>query len=100
MNNDVLRMGCCCVCGSRGRLSDIGACLSCHARAYAAAEALREWVHFLRHGLEDGEAAPDWEELRGNLAGLARPLGDLCRILEASAHREGVEAELQEGWCW
>jgi hypothetical protein len=84
-------------------LSDLGVCLSCHAHACAVAEALREWVHFLRHGLEgqgDGEAAPDAEALRDSMGDLARPLGKFCRLLEASAMREGVEAELQEGWCY
>jgi hypothetical protein len=82
MSNDVLRMGCCCVCKSRGRLSDLGVCLSCHARACAVAEALREWAHFLRVGLEDQgeEATPDAEELRDSLGGLAEPLGELCRV--------------------
>jgi hypothetical protein len=83
-------------------LSDLGVCLSCHARACAVAEGLREWAHFLRVGLEDQgeEATPDAEELRDSLGGLAEPLGGLCRILEASSPQEGEEAELSEGWCW
>jgi hypothetical protein len=63
-NNEVLRMGSCCVCGSRGRLSDVGVCLSCHACATAAAEALQEWLHFLRSGL-DGLAGSSGAGQRG-----------------------------------
>jgi hypothetical protein len=104
MNRDVLRFGSCSVCGSRRRLSDIGVCLSCHARTCAAAaESLQEWVRFLQHGLEHEEEqpSPGAEAVRGSLVSLSRPLSELCQQLEASALRESVgTGEAAEGWCW
>jgi hypothetical protein len=101
---DVLKLGTCCVCGNRGRLSEAAMCLSCHARGSVAAEALLEWLRCLRLGLDresDQEATARAEVLRSSLGSLSRPLGELCRLLEASSPVETIGvSEVQDGWSW
>jgi hypothetical protein len=102
--NDVLKLGTCCVCGNRGRLSDMEMCFSCHARGMIATEALQEWLRCLLNGLDresDQEATARAEVLRSSLGSLSRPLADLCRLLETSSPQETIAAsEIQDGWCY